>query len=810
MLDFFRRYQRYFFLVITIVIIISFSFFGTYSTLGSNTWREQIAFKAINGKEIARSEVDEIASFLATDNEDKMLHGGIWGPNFLNDGVIRKDFLETGLAQELAHVYQNDLKEDLNKRLAKEKKYSLYSHPQAPFVNVENIWNYFSPQMTQDFQILQAASDGLDRDAFNSRVKLFLAEKQLPASTLRYILNYQQKQYSWLKPDDRLDRLDLSLFGYHTLEDWFGSHFTRLISEFIINTAILAEEQGYKVSKAEALTDLIRHTQISYQQNQNNPSLGVASLEEYFNEQLRRLNIDQARAVKIWRQVLLFRRYFQDAGANALVDTLPNQTFHDFAHENVTLDLYRLPAPLHLSNNDELQKLEVYLHAVAKQNKLDPLDLPQQFLSVADVAQKYPELVQKRYVLAIAQVNQKALQARIGLRELWQWEVDDQNWQILVQQFPILGVKFGKTREERFETLDSLESTLRSRIDAFAKQAIVRAHPEWIEKALNDAKPEKKIVGLRVQGGKMPFDGLDAKEQRQKLIRLLDEAPLGENVPSDSSLYNFSADDQAYYRISVLERADSQEILTFSEAKSDETLDKIRDRILEKYYEAIRGKDAFLYQDEKKEWKPFRDVRDTVADQYFEKVMQALESTRRSFLDKEDMKFLHKDRLAHLRLYPYFSKIKEDLQKDPIQATDRWVKKTIKEEELTSLADQPPLSDQWKIEKITLTLDRQTSENVVDAKEALTLNLNTWSSIKTPANGELIFYQVKDHKPTELSSTHIAEQVRKTQILLGAETQRHLMRQILVELKAHHAISLAYMNSLSEESSSQDSKTQEQ
>lgn len=64
MLDFFRKYQRYFFLVITVVIIISFSFFGTYSTLGSNAWREQIAFKAVNGHEVTRADVDEMTDFL--------------------------------------------------------------------------------------------------------------------------------------------------------------------------------------------------------------------------------------------------------------------------------------------------------------------------------------------------------------------------------------------------------------------------------------------------------------------------------------------------------------------------------------------------------------------------------------------------------------------------------------------------------------------------------------------------------------------------------------------------------------------------
>lgn len=96
-----------------------------------------------------------------------------------------------------------------------------------------------------------------------SRVKLFLAEKKFPSPMLKQVLRYQEKQYNWLSPDQDLDRLDLSLFGYHTIEDWFTPHFTRLVSEFIINASILAEAQGYEVSKAEAMADLIRNTQLS-------------------------------------------------------------------------------------------------------------------------------------------------------------------------------------------------------------------------------------------------------------------------------------------------------------------------------------------------------------------------------------------------------------------------------------------------------------------------------------------------------------------------------------------------------------------
>jgi GcvH upstream region-like protein len=794
MLDFFRRYQRYFFLVITVVIIISFSFFGTYSTLGSNTWREQIAFKAVNGREVTRSDVDELALFLATDNEDKMLYGGMWGPNFLNDGVIRKDFLETGLGQELVLAYQSDLQADIDKRLIKEKKYTLYSHPQARFLSVENVWNHFIPEMNTYFETLRTAENGLDADAFNSRVKLYLTEKKLPASTLRYVLRYQEKQYNWLKPDEKLNQADFSLFGYHTLEDWFGPHFTRLISEFIINAAILAEDRGYEVSKAEVLADIVRNTQLSYQQNLNNPNLGVTSSEEYLNEQLRRLNMDQARAIKIWRQVLLFRRYFHDAGATVLVDNMAHQNLQEFAHKNVTLDLYRLPSSLRLANYDDLQKFEVYVQAVAEPDKSDPLALPQQFLAVAEVANAYPELTQKRYELEVAQVSQKKLQSRIGLRELWNWEVENQNWQILAKQFPILSAKTADTREERFEVLDGLDSTTHNLVDTFAKQSIIKTHPEWIDQALTEAKSEKMIVGLRTQGGKMPFSGLDQKDKRQAFIQLLDHASLGEKPAQDSPLYHFSADQQTYYRIIVLDRAAKSEILTFAEARSDGTLDDIRDRILEKHYSAIREQNPSLYQRENKEWKSFKTVRDSVANQYFERTLLALESVQQTLFPDLDKKFSSKDQASSLRFYPYLNKVKEDLEKNSTQA-DQWIKTQAAAEknQPASLSQLPTLADQWKIEKNTLTIDRQNQEGSVDVAEALVLNVDAWSTLKTPPNGDLAFYQVKNHGMTTHQPANIAQQTREAQSSLGNEAQRHLMQLVLKELKSKNALSLAYL-----------------
>src|ERR1700681_408677 len=122
MLGFFRRHQRYFFLMITIVIVISFSFFGTYSTLNNSSGQDPVAFVAIDGTQVTRSELNQLVMFIGTDSQDKLLFGGIWGPHFLNDGVVKKNYFETGLAELLVAQYPGEVEQDLFSRHEKEKR----------------------------------------------------------------------------------------------------------------------------------------------------------------------------------------------------------------------------------------------------------------------------------------------------------------------------------------------------------------------------------------------------------------------------------------------------------------------------------------------------------------------------------------------------------------------------------------------------------------------------------------------------------------------------------------------------------------
>jgi hypothetical protein len=194
MLGFLRKHQKYFFVLITIVIVTSFSFFGTYGTLGGNDIHEQVAFTTVAGKQITRGQLEEFSQFISTDQEDSKLYGGSLGPNFLNDGVIRKDFLESGLAAILVQQYEPELKADLITKHSREAHYKPYAHPEAPFVSSATVWNYFAPEIVKNLETVQKTAAPSSDEAVQAKIALYLAERRLPSPYLKQILTQQERQ----------------------------------------------------------------------------------------------------------------------------------------------------------------------------------------------------------------------------------------------------------------------------------------------------------------------------------------------------------------------------------------------------------------------------------------------------------------------------------------------------------------------------------------------------------------------------------------------------------------------------------------
>ncbi len=504
MLEFFRRYQRYFFLVITAVVITSFTFFGTYSTFGGDEApKDRLVGKTVEGAPMMLSEIQKMARFIEVDREDS---GSL---NLCNDGVIRYDFIRDRIADLLVAEYFDPLKESLASRLDRAKRYRPYAHPEAPFLCAKTVWDHVAPEINEELGALKEMSE-VSPQVFDHLAKLYLLQSRMAPEMLRRILIYQHQQYPWLTMDDRLSRDDLSLFGFHSASDWFGREFVDLVAQFILNGAATAEKKGYRVSMEEAKGDLIHHFQEAVQK------IGSADLN--FHQHLRTLGFDERGATEVWRKVLLFRKFFRDVGDASFVDSKPYKDFAGFANEVALIEKYEWQVQIGTLN--DLAQLEFYIKTVSNGTKGL---LPLEFLSVEAIEKKCPDLVQSKFKAQVAEVSKKEVGLKATLKEVWEWETDEKNWPLLKKEFSLAS---GANKEERFKILEKLDPKVRGQVDRFAREKLVDLNPGWVDEALAAAPIKEKtwtIAGtqdpaLKKEGFYYRIENLEKVEEKRALL----------------------------------------------------------------------------------------------------------------------------------------------------------------------------------------------------------------------------------------------------------------------------------------------------
>jgi len=753
MLGFLRRHQRKFFIFITVIIVISFSFFGTYNTLSNiNTQTDEYVFTAADGSNVTNREVELLAQFLRTDRKDKVNYGGIWGPNFLNDGVIEKDFLETGLAKMLILRNTDLLQSDFQSRHRKEQRYQPYQHPSADFISVKNAWNAMLPEMTRHFRVMQEVENPLSNEGVDARISLYVLERQFPPHTMKQLLAYQERQYGWVQQDPDLRQADLFLFGYHQGEDWFGPAFYRMTARFIIHSARYAEMLGYSVSDKEALASLLQNVNASYEENRKSPYLLVGSPQAYFREQLRRMRLDQKKAVKIWKNVLLMRRLFQEAGDSVYIDPFTSKDFAEFAHASITGELFQYPEPFRISDFRTLTLLEFYLDALFE-NKEGSIHMPERIRSAESVRKTAPELVQKKYRINMKHLDLNKLEANIGIKELWNWQTEQENWDLLQENFPTLGIVEAETEDERFKAIEKLDPVVRSKVNGFSRKKMIGQKPEKIEEAL--AQKDFETVEIRI--GRLGTDpSLQGIEEGEKLIRTLDRTKPEEEV-------EFLAEEGNIYRFVVLEKYEDPEILTYADAVNRGVMKKIADRKLQSHYERIREDNSEPFRKKEGGWKPLSEVRESVASDYFALLLKNL---KEDFLlhHQNDEQALTNDRLASYRLVPFAREGMAAVKSGG--DGQRWI---------AGDDDGQGLADQWKLRKKIRSFQRRDQNKIVSLFENPD---KVWVDLATPPNGDITFFHVIERGSEGIAAAQ-NQFVAKIKNRMGPEVVKNLAQELL-------------------------------
>lgn len=527
--------------MVTFVIIVTFAFFGTSQAISSGGKKDDpVVFKTEQGEKVRKSLLDQTTLFLSSEQSGFPSPWSLFSDNYLNDGIISKEFLHAGVEKK---VVEYDAL--LTKKWEKERNFKPFVHAQARALSADSCWTLFAPDIKEKLAALQKG----DR-SFETRATLFESERRFPPALLAQMLRYQEQEYSNMGGDPRLFRGEVSLFGYHNLEDWFGSEYIEECAKVVLNGASLARKKGYVVKRDEVYSEILARTHAVYEGYRREISDHIPNAQAFYQTFIRQNGYDEQTLVKIVESVLLFRRLLDDVSHAPLVDTLAIENFHQFAGEYATLEVTQMPTDLRFKDVEQWKRFEGYLEAVAPQSDLG---LPTAMDPIEVIEKRAPELVGERYALYVGRLEKRALEAKVSMRETWEWE--EQNLALLQERFPQL----------KQESLDSFDAKKRSKIDAFAREQIVEMHPEWI--VFDDV--DMKEVELFLTSVTKKHDALPGVTNFAALVK-------------EDEIAGYSEDNKNFYRVLVKSRPETKEVLPLSQCKREGDVEKRRAQI-EKY-----------------------------------------------------------------------------------------------------------------------------------------------------------------------------------------------------------------------------------
>ncbi len=725
MMQFLRKHQKKLFILIAIMTVASFSFFGTSAQFSSREVEDKKIGTALDGSPIYERDLRALTQFLSM------------GPG----DMMRSDLIETGAFALLAENHFDKIEATFKEKLGKAKTAHFYSHPQAPFISAHEVWNRFSPQLLTDLKEVQSASP--TTKSFLTYAKLYMDQQAFPPELLRAILLYDQRNYSWITPDHQLNDINhLALFGYQSFEEWFGTAFSDILGKFIVNTAALAEKKGYKVSQKEARVSFMMMCYQAAKMKSMRSDISSQDATEYMKHSLQIAGIDESRAIKLWRKVMLVHRFFGDMEQGVLLDATPYEQFATFADAKASVEVYQLPEELRLKDFQSMLKVQYYLEAVSPKGKQSFADLPRQFYSVDEIEKRHPQLVISRYELEVAKASQDDVISHLSLKELWDFEMSDAGWAAITTQFPVLNKQESVTPEGREKILDACDLDLRKKVDHLARESLLNTHPEWIEAALESRPLEPCIVEIKSKGSSAPFSDIEETLDLRETLQELDVGNIFHFIPHNK---------KSYYRIKIVQKPETKEVMTLQKALDSGVLTTLLDEKLESSLSDARKKDSALYRGESGAWKSFKEVKDHVGAYVYADLLQNLSDTQLTF-----------DEYAAKRFEGIMESAKGSIQKE--SHASKFLNKTGN-----------TLADQWTLSMRRQEIKRSDTTDLPKI-EMFTKTEGSWSSIATPRGGNVAFFRLLERTASDLK---VHEQVSEGQKLIGRDVKRHRIQQLI-------------------------------
>lgn len=742
MLDLFRRYQKGIFAITTIFVVISFAFFGVIKNTTPSVTVAKKENKPIgqlfDGSTLWQQDLEKMERFLSTSSFSHS--DGREYPNIFNDGVIENDLLASKIGYLIGKQYFEYLSTDLNTRFNKFKQYKPYKHPASPLISMETIWSQFSPQIAEKYQEFQKMPLDNPLALFEKAIELYIASQSLPGPLTRQILYYMQNQYTPQMPDPYLENGDMQLFHAKNLQDWFGDNFVSILCQFIYNTSLLAKDQGFSVTKAEAKASLLDNAEKALTSNEKKPS--KEQLIAHYNKMLLTQSLTESEAVEIWQHVLQFRRIMHETKEKVFLDPMMYQDYVKYAAKQATVDLYELPKAFNLQNKDDLYAFEIYRKELGVKQDLNAHSLH----SIEQIKKSNLNLLQKEFEIEFAYLSKEELELNVSLKDLWDFETSAKSWKEISKDYPSFASITDKG--QRLQALQKLSFEERSAIDQKFRARYLIEHFSIAEEALLSKEVNKQTIKVAYGEKQTPIKGFNSGKE---LISFL------ENWNRERV---FSQDGKHYYRlVSVKDKGD--QLLTFAEIQEKEINRSLVDAYLKQQYQKLKKTNPTIEQ-----LVSFEKAKDQVASVVFASLIKGIKNEMKQFNIKPVDSI---DQLAKYRFLSYIHNQKQVVQSENQQekSSNFW-------------------TNQIDLEKKHITLTRNNYAPLKD-DNFFRMKENEYSDIITTADAHLAFF-VMDQQSIDQQA--IFNEINKGRAILGEESFKIFAANFLDELKQKNAINV--------------------
>ncbi|MFA6119311.1 MAG: SurA N-terminal domain-containing protein [Parachlamydiales bacterium] len=727
MLSFLRKYQKIFFVIIAVVIVVTFSFFGTQGVISEvKKVKDEDIAQAVDGSKIKLSEIEKMSLFLSSDSEDYSIKQTQIRANLFNDGVLKNDIFQSGIAKIIFEKYFDKLAPSLKSKFEKAKKYRPFVHYYDSSISAEAIWQNYKPEISDLLKKVKEQKE-LNLEFCKLYIDLYNEQMNFHPESLRKIIYFQEKQKN-AQTDPRILQDSFAIFGYDNAVEWFGKDFIDLISQFIINTSHIAESKGYKVSVKEVNIDLMTNLKKALK-NQTD-----ISLAESYKRMLKILGMDDKSAIDVWQKVMLFRKYYKDVSNTVLLDNLPYKEFLDFSATTAKVKVYDLPKHLQMNNFEDLMQLEMYLMATA--DKSGALDIPNSFKAIDQIEKEYPQLIEKQYQLNVKHTNLRQAAQKIKVKDMYFWQLDDKNYSNLRKNFKYLPE--ANSRKEKLDVFDNLEVFQKMQVNDYSRISMVKENLSIIDEALNNE--EAKFYDFYITLADPSFP-----------IHFQNTAEVVELIDKNDSVAKYTQDNDNFYQIEVVKRDQNKQLVSFEKAKNQEIIAKILDDYLVKEFEDLKKSNPKF-----KDVEDFDSVRSEVASIAFSEIISKLKALN---LSKE----LSNDAVSKYRLYPYVENILKNIS--------------------TNENFMLNLNNQFQLSSRNIDISRSKNPNWIE-KIAFSMEEKKFSKLNFKNDGNIEFiYLEAIQKPTAA-----ADKVDIARDKIAKETSQLLTKKLIQELMDKNCI----------------------